>query len=208
MARYTGALCKLCRRERVKLFLKGLKCTTDRCPVARRSYPPGEHGRSRMRFSDYGLQLREKQKVKRIYGVLEKQFRLYFEKAERSRGVTGEMLLRYLEQRLDNTVFRLTFVLTRSEARQLVQHGHVCVNGRKVNIPSYLVKKDDSIEIKANSKAAKHIKEVMELAKERGVPRWLKLDTEKLKGEIVDVPKKEDVGFPIQEQMIVELYSK
>jgi len=209
MARYTGALCRLCRREGIKLFLKGLKCTTDKCPVAKRAYAPGQHGKARRKkLSNYAVQLREKQKVKKIYGILEQQFRLYFQKAEHSKGVTGEMLLQYLERRLDNAIFRINFALTRNEARQIVRHGHVRVNGKKVDIPSYLVKKSDSIQIKDNPKSIKHVKEVMELTKDRAVPKWLKLSSDKLKAEVVDLPKREDVGFPIQESMIVELYSK
>ncbi len=208
MARYIGSSCRLCRRERVKLFLKGIKCATDKCPVARRNYAPGQHGQRRVKFSNYGLQLREKQKAKKIYGVLESQFRLYFKRAEASKGVTGEILLQSLERRLDNTVFRLTFTLTRNEARQVVLHGHVRVNGKKVNIPSFQVKKGDVIELKPNSKVAKRTREVIELAKDRGMPSWLKLDTQNLKGEIINLPLREDVGFPIQEKLIVELYSK
>lgn len=208
MARYIGSSCRLCRRERVKLFLKGLKCATDKCPVSKRSYVPGQHGKARIKLSNYGLQLREKQKVKKIYGILEQQFRLYFQKAERAKGVTGETLLQYLEQRLDNVVFRLTFALTRNEARQMVGHGHILVNGKKVDIPSYLLKKDDSIQVKANSKVIKRVKEIMELSKDRGAPAWLKLDSANLKGQVIKLPARDDVGFPIQEKLIVELYSK
>jgi len=208
MARYSGSSCRLCRRERVKLFLKGIKCGSDRCPVSRRSYSPGQHAQTRTKLSGYGLQLREKQKVKRIYGVLERQFRLYFKNAESSKGVTGEVLLQLLERRLDNVAFRLNFTFTRREARQMVLHAHIRVNGKRVNIPSYLVKKGDKIELKANSKLAKRVKEVIELNKDRAVPAWLKLDVQNLKGEVINMPVREDVGFPIQESLIVELYSK
>lgn len=208
MARYTGSNCRLCRREGTKLFLKGLRCTTDKCPVSKRSYAPGQHGQRRIKLSNYGQQLREKQKVKRIYGVLEKQFRTYFKKVERTKGITGEMLLQLLERRLDNVIFRLNFALTRSEARQIVGHGHIRVNNKKVDIPSYLVKKGDSIDVKTTPKRLPRIKEVIELAKERGVPGWLKQDPVKVKGEVIGLPSREDVGFPIQEKLIVELYSK
>lgn len=208
MARYTGSSCRLCRREGIKLFLKGLRCASDRCPVSRRAYAPGQHGKRRIKLSNYGLQLREKQKVKKIYGILEKQFRTYFKKAERARGVTGEILLQLLERRLDNVIFRLNFALTRNEARQIVRHGHIRVNGKKVDIPSYLVKKSDSVKAKAKSKSTKRMKELTELVKDRGVPGWLKQDPANLKGEILNMPSREDVGFPIQEKLIVELYSK
>lgn len=208
MARYIGPVCKLCRREGVKLFLKGTKCTTDKCAVSRRNYPPGEHGKARIKHSDYALQLREKQKVKRIYGLLENQFRLYFKKAERSRGVTGQMLLQFLERRLDNVIFRLNFAFTRKEARQIVRHNHVYVNNKKVNIPSYLVKKDDTIKLKLDEKQKKSIKEISEILKDRQVPSWLKTDIENLSGAVMELPKREDVGFPIQERLIIELYSK
>lgn len=208
MARYRGPLCKLCRRERIKLFLKGTKCTSDKCPVSRRSYPPGEHGKTRVKFSNYALQLREKQKVKRIYGILEDQFRLYFKRAERAKGVTGEILLQFLERRLDNVIFRLNFALTRKEARQIVRHNHVYVNDKKVDIPSFLIKKNDIVKLKLKDTQKKIIKETVELLKERQVPSWLKLESENLTGTILELPKREDVGFPIQERLIVELYSK
>lgn len=208
MARYRGPLCKLCRRERIKLFLKGTKCATDKCPVSRRSYPPGEHGKARAKLSDYAMQLREKQKVKRIYGLLERQFRLYFKRAEKSKGVTGEMLLQSLERRLDNAIFRLNFALTRKEARQIVSHNHVYINGKKVNIASFQVKKGDVIKLKLNDKQRQSIKETLELLKDRPVPPWLKLEPEIFTGSVAELPKREDVGFPIKERLIVELYSK
>jgi len=210
VARYTGPLCKLCRREGIKLFLKSAKCASDKCPVSRRAYPPGAHGKGRRRtkFSNYAVQLREKQKVKRIYGLLEAQFRLYFKRAEGSKGVTGEILLQYLERRLDNVIFRLNFALTRQEARQIVRHNHVYVNDKKVNIPSFLVGKEDVVRLKIRDKQKKIIKETSELLKDRAVPKWLKLDKENLSGAVLGLPKREDVGFPIQERLIVELYSK
>lgn len=208
MARYRGPSCKLCRREKIKLFLKGPKCVSDKCPVSRRGYPPGEHGKARGKLSDYALQLREKQKVKRIYGILEGQFRHYFKMAERSRGVTGEILLQSLERRLDNVIFRLNFTLTRKEARQIVRHSHVYVNNKKVNIPSFLVKKDDTITLKLKEKQKKSVKDTTEILKDRPVPGWLKPQPENFTGRVVELPKREDVGFPIQERLIVELYSK
>ncbi len=210
MARQIGPLCKLCRREGVKLFLKGTRCTTDKCSVDRRNYAPGQHGQKqkRRKLSDYGMQLREKQKAKRIYGLLEKQFRNYFFMAERSNGVTGEILLQLLERRLDNVMFRLAFTTSRQGARQLVRHGSVLVNKRKVNIPSFLIKERDIIEIKPKEKLKKKIKDDIELAKERGIPGWLKVDHANLKGEVKRLPVKDDIGYVIQEQLIVELYSK
>lgn len=208
MGKYIGPICKLCRREGEKLFLKGPRCVSDKCPVSRRPYSPGQHGALRRKLSDYGVQLREKQKVKRIYGVLERQFRIYFEKAESTKGVTGERLLEFLERRLDNVVFRLLFAMTRREARQMVANGQVYVNSRKVDRPSYLVKKSDVIQLKCKDKQRSRIKELIELSKDRGIPKWLKVDFENLKGEVIDLPKREDVGFPIKEQLIVELYSK
>jgi len=208
VARYTGPACRLCRRDKIKLFLKGPKCVSDKCPVSRRAFPPGQHGQLRTKLSGYAQMLREKQKVKRIYGVLEKQFRHYFSIAERSKGVTGQILLQLLERRLDNVVFRLNFAMTRREARQIVRHGHVCVNDRKVNIPSYVVDKDDVVRLKVNDKQKKAVKELMELMKDRAVPSWLSLDAENVTATVVDLPKREDVGFPIQERLIVELYSK
>jgi len=209
VARYTDSSCKLCRREGAKLFLKGTRCV-GKCPFDKRSYSPGQHGQRqrRRKLSNYGVQLREKQKVKRIYGILERQFRLYFERAAKSKGVTGEMLLQLLERRLDNVVFRLRFGLSRQQARQVVQHGLVQVNGKKVDVPSFDVKKGDVIKIRAKEKTVKHIKEGIELAKDRAVPKWLKADDENLQGVALDLPQRDDVGFPITEQLIVELYSK
>ncbi len=208
MARQRLPFCKLCRREGTKLFLKGSRCTTDKCAFTRRGYAPGQHGQKRAKLSDYGIQLREKQKAKRIYGVLERQFRGYFAVAERSQGVTGEVLLQLLERRLDNIIFRLTFAPSRQSARQLVRHGSVSVNGRKVNIPSYLVKEGDTISVKVKEKQKKKIMDDIEFAKERGVPTWLEVDIANLKGRVKRLPIKDDIGYAIQEQLIVELYSK
>ncbi|MBM3248027.1 MAG: 30S ribosomal protein S4 [Candidatus Omnitrophica bacterium] len=208
MARYTGPSCRLCRREAMKLFLKGTRCTTEKCAFARRQYAPGQHGQARVKLSNYAQQLREKQKVKRIYGVLEKQFRNYFEKAAETKGVTGETLLQYLERRLDNVVFHLHLATSRSEARQIVGHNHVYVNNHKVNISSFLVKKDDVIEVKAKEKLRKKLENNLEVSKERGMPAWLELDASNLKAKVLRLPEREDIKLPIKEQLIVELYSK
>ena len=210
MSRRIGAVCRLCRREGIKLFLKGTRCVSQKCSFDKRSYNPGQHGQSRRRgkVSDYGMQLREKQKVKRIYGVLEKQFRTYFEKAERQKGVTGEILLQMLERRLDNVVYRACFAASRAEARQIVKHDTITVNGKKVNIPSYLVKKDDVVKIKAKEEKAKNISEALKVNLDRGVPEWLTLNESELSAIVANLPSREDVAFPIQEQLIVELYSK
>ncbi len=209
MARYVGAVCRLCRREKEKLFLKGTKCTTEKCPLSRRSYFPGQHGQARrFKLSNYGLQLREKQKVKRMYGVLEKQFRRYFHIAARSKGVTGKILLQLLERRLDNLIFRAGFGLSHAQARQIVRHNFVYVNSRRVNVPSYLIKAGDIINIKAKEKANKFIKDNIELSKERTQPGWLEINADKLEIKVLRFPEKEDIQQPIQEQLIVELYSK
>ena len=210
MSRRIGAVCRLCRREGIKLFLKGTRCVSQKCSFDKRSYNPGQHGQSRRRgkVSDYGMQLREKQKVKRIYGVLEKQFRIYFEKAERQKGITGEILLQMLERRLDNVVYRACFASSRTEARQVVKHDTITVNGKKVNIPSYLVKKDDVVKIKAKDEKAKNISEALKVNLDRGVPEWLTLNESELSAIVAKLPSREDVAFPIQEQLIVELYSK
>jgi len=208
MGRYRDATCKLCRRHGEKLFLKGTKCATDKCAVAKRPFPPGQHGKVRIKESDYGYQVKEKQKVKRIYGVLERQFRHYFIIASRSKGVTGEVLLQLLERRLDNVIYKLCFATSRSQARQIVKHNLVKVNSRNVNIPSYSVKIGDKIEIKPKEKITKFIKDIKELLKDRPVPPWLKRDDNDLKAEVISLPKREDVGFPVEESLIVELYSK
>ena len=208
MARYTGAVCRLCRREGQKLFLKGERCYTDKCGLTRRAYAPGQHGQGRKKLSGYGLQLREKQKARRYYGVLEGQFRHYFELANKKAGVTGENLLAILESRLDNVVYRLGFGTSRPEARQLVRHGHFTVNGKKVNIPSYLVKVGDVIAIKEESKSSEKIKNVVEITASRVVPKWLDLDNNTLTGKVVAVAEREDIDLPLEEHLIVELYSK
>ena len=209
MARNTGPSCRQCRREGLKLFLKGSRCVSDKCAANRRAFPPGQHGQIRKKESNYGIQLREKQKVKRIYGVLEKQFRHCFRIAEQAKGVTGVTLLQLLERRLDNVIFRVNFASSRSEARELVQHGFVYVNNKRVDIPSYTVKTGEEVAIKAKRETmAKAIKDRRESLTDRVIPKWLDVDKTDLKAKIVDMPKKEDIGFQIQEQLIVELYSK
>ncbi len=208
MARYRDAKCRLCRREGMKLFLKGARCFTDKCAIERRNYPPGQHGLNRGKLTPFGVQLREKQKAKRIYGVIENQFRRYFERAEREKGVTGETLLRLLELRLDNVVHRLGFAASRAQARQLVRHGHVRVNGRKVNIPSYVVNAGAVVAVKEKSRKNPLIAGAVETAKGRGVPAWLELNAAEFEGKVVALPKREVVGVPVNEKLIVELYSK
>lgn len=208
MARYTGPSCRLCRRENMELFLKGDRCYTDKCAMKRRNYPPGQHGQGRSKTSDYGVQLREKQKVKRIYGLLEKQFRGYFDRADRMKGVTGTNLLTLLERRLDNVVYRLGFASSRSESRQLVSHGHFILNGRKVTIPSIRIKAGDLIELREKSHKITQINESLDAVVRRGVPQWLELDRDAFKGIVKILPVREDITTPIQEQLIVELYSK
>jgi small subunit ribosomal protein S4 len=211
MARYTDASCRLCRREKQKLFLKGAKCPTDKCPVSKRAFPPGQHGATQIRKkeSNYGVQLREKQKVKRLYGLLERQFKHYFRIAERAKGVTGLTLLQLLERRLDNVVFRTNLAGSRAEARQMVQHGLVYINDKRVDIPSYTVALGDEITLKTKKeKLVKRLKENQEAFKDRAVPKWLQAAQNEFKSKVVAMPTKEDVGFPIQEQLIVELYSK
>jgi small subunit ribosomal protein S4 len=209
LARYTGASCRQCRRENLKLFLKGDRCYSDRCSFERRAYAPGQHGQMRFRkVSDYAVQLREKQKVKRIYGMLEGQFRRYFAMAESAKGVTGETLLMFLERRLDNTLFRLGFANSRSQARQIVRHNHVLINGKKVNIPSLLVSVGDVITLKEKSKKNQAINESLDAVARRGVPSWLELDRDNLQGSVKGLPERHEITMPIQEQFIVELYSK
>lgn len=208
MARYTGPSCRLCRRENIELFLKGERCYTDKCAIKRRNYPPGQHGQGRPKVSNYGIQLREKQKVRRIYGVLEKQFRGYFEEADRMKGVTGENLLSLLERRLDNVVYRLGFASSRTEARILVRHNHFTLNGRKANIPSIQLKAGDVVELKEKSRKIACINESLDAVVRRGVPQWLELDKDAFKGTVKLLPAREDIAMPIQEQLIVELYSK
>ena len=209
MARYTGPSCRQCRREGMKLFLKGTKCTTPKCAIEKRSFPPGQHGQSRIKLSDYGIQLREKQKVKRMYGVLERQFRRYFAVAQKVKGVTGQMLLEMLERRLDNVVYRMGFAVSRREGREMVQHRAVSINGKLVDIPSALVKVGDTVQIlPARAGQIVRAKANLERTKDRQLPAWLQVDAEHLKGTIVRKPAKDDIGLPIQEQLIVELYSK
>ena len=209
MARYTGAVCRLCRREGTKLFLKGTKCTSERCPLEKRNFPPGQHGKDRKaKIVGYGLQLHEKQKAKRIYFTLEGQFREYYEKANRATGVTGELLIQQLERRLDNVAYRLGFALSRRQARQVVRHGHVTVNGRKVNIPSYQVNVGDEIAIRDNAKKMVIVEQAAQYAAQNPVPEWLEVNFENLSGRIVSLPTRKDVNLPVNEQLIVELYSK
>lgn len=208
MATYRGALCRKCRREGEKLFLKGSRCYTDKCGVERRKYAPGFHGQSRRKFSDYGLQLREKQKLRQIYGIMERQFKRYFYTAERMRGVTGSNLLQLLERRLDNVVYRFGFASDRRQARQFVSHGHFTVNGRKVSIPSYLVRMGDVIAPRELSKDIGPIQENVAKAEHRGCPTWVEMDAKNLKGKILHLPGREEIALPVQEQLVVELYSR
>ncbi|MGH7873547.1 MAG: 30S ribosomal protein S4 [Candidatus Binatia bacterium] len=208
MARYTESVCRLCRRENLKLFLKGERCYTDKCAIERRNYPPGEHGQGRPKFSEYSIQLREKQKVKRMYGLLEKQFRRTFTEAARSRGITGETLLILLERRLDNVAYRLGFAGSRAEARTLVRHGHVTVNGKKVNIPSYTIKVGDVVAVKEPSRQITRVLSAMEGSQRRGVPDWAEVDRDACSGRIKLLPSRSDITMPINEKLIVELYSK
>ncbi|MGD0738175.1 MAG: 30S ribosomal protein S4 [Terracidiphilus sp.] len=209
MARYTGPVCRLCRREGTKLFLKGTKCLSDRCPLEKRNFPPGQHGKDRKaKIVGYGLQLHEKQKAKRMYFTLEGQFREYYEKANRAQGVTGELLIQQLERRLDNVAFRLGFAISRRQARQVVRHGHVTVNGRKVNIPSYQVNVGDVIAIRESAKKLVIVEQASQYAAQNPVPAWLEANFENMTGRVLQLPKRADVNLPINEQLIVELYSK
>jgi small subunit ribosomal protein S4 len=209
MARYIGPVCRLCRREGMKLFLKGERCYAEKCAIEKRNVVPGQHGKARKaKLAGYGLQLREKQRVKRIYGVLENQFRRYFEAADRQRGITGELLLQKLECRLDNVVYRLGFSTSRSQARQLVRHGHFSVNGKKVDIPSYAVRAGDIVGVREKSRESAAVLHAMEEVKGRGIPEWLSLQAEQMAGRIVSLPSRAQINLPVQEQLIVELYSK
>ncbi len=209
MARYTGASCRLCRRENLKLFLKGDRCYGDKCSFERRPYAPGQHGQRRGgKFSDYQLQLREKQKVKRIYGVLERQFRKYYYHAEKQKGITGTNLLLLLVCRFDNTIYRMGFANSRNQARQLIRHNHFLINNNRVNIPSYQVKVGDTVEVKQGSRDATSISGAMETVIRRGIPSWIELEKENFKGKLLAFPNREDLTMPIQEQLIIELYSK
>jgi small subunit ribosomal protein S4 len=209
LARYRGSVCRICRRENLKLFLKGDRCFSDKCAFDRRSYAPGQHGqRRRGKISDYGVQLREKQKVKRMYGLSEKQFRLFFARADRQKGITGTNLLVMLERRLDNVVYRLGFVNSRAQGRQLVKHNHILVNGKKINIPSYTIRPNDVIEVYEKSRTIQAISDSLDAVVRRGIPQWLELEKESMKGVVKGLPVREDITMPIQEQLIVELYSK
>ena len=209
MARYIGPVCRLCRREGMKLFLKGERCYSEKCAIEKRNMPPGQHGKLRKaKMVGYGIQLREKLKVKRTYGVLENQFRRYFEAADRQKGVTGELLLQMLERRLDNVVYRLGFATSRAQARQLVRHGHFDVNGRKVDIPSFSVRSGDTVAVRTTSNENTTIQHAMEEVKGRGIPEWLSFDPGTLSGRIAQLPSREQINLPVQEQLIVELYSK
>lgn len=208
MARYSGAVCRICRREGLKLFLKASKCYTDKCPVERKPRPPGEHGHARKKATEYALQLREKQKVKRVYGLLERQFRRFFRMASRARGATGEMLLQLLERRLDNVVFRMGFAGSRAEARQFVRHGHFTVDGRKTSIPSYLVKEGQEIAVKPQSRSMNRFKELQEAGRSGKPPDWLEVDYDNMKGRVKRFPKREEIDLPVEEHLIVELYSR
>lgn len=208
MARYRDSVCRLCRREAQKLFLKGDRCFTDKCGFERRNYAPGQHGQRRGKFSDYGNQLREKQKVKRMYGLLEKQFRKYFKEADRQKGITGDNLLILLERRLDNIIFRLGFASSRNQARQLVRHNHILVNGRRVNVPSFLVKVGDTVEIREKSRKIAFIAESLGAVERVGVPAWLEVNKDSFQGKIAGLPERKDLTMPMQEQLIVELYSR
>jgi len=208
MARYTEASCRQCRREGVRLFLKGDRCYTPKCAVERRTYPPGQHGQGRRKMSDYGLQLREKQKLRKIYGVLERQFRGYFKEAGRRPGVTGENLLQLLERRLDNAIYRLGFASSRSQARQLAAHGHFTVNGRRINVPSYLVRPGDVIDVVAASRQIEPIQVSLSAVGGRRMPEWLQLDADNLRGRVLALPRRQDIDVEAQEQLVVEYYSR
>lgn len=208
MARHTESVCRLCRRENLKLFLKGERCYTDKCAIERRNYPPGQHGQARPKFSAYSIQLREKQKVKRIYGLLENQFRRTFAAAARTKGITGETLLILLERRLDSTTYRLGFASSRAEARSLVRHGHILVNGKRVNIPSYFVRVGDVVSVKEQSRQMTRVLSAMEGSQRRGVPEWAEVDRDTFSGRIKLLPTRSDITMPINEKLIVELYSK
>ena len=208
MARYIESVCRLCRRENLKLFLKGERCYTDKCAIERRTYPPGQHGQGRPKFSEYSIQLREKQKVKRMYGLLENQFRRTFTEAARTKGITGETLLVLLERRLDNVAYRMGFASSRAEARTLVRHGHILVNGKKVNIPSYTVRSGDVVSVKEPSRQITRVMSALEGAQRRGVPDWAEVDREAFSGRVKILPTRSDITMPINEKLIVELYSK
>jgi small subunit ribosomal protein S4 len=208
VARYIGALCRICRREGEKLFLKGDRCYTEKCAIERRKYPPGQHGQGYRKLSDYGIQLREKQKVRKMYGLLERQFRRYFFEAERRKGITGEVLLQLIESRLDTMLFRMGFAPNRRRARQLIGHGHIMVNGKEVNLPSYTIKAGDLVEIKESSRDMPEIVDSMAKSEHRGIPGWVEVDSANFRGKVVHIPSRDEIQLPVQEQLIVELYSK
>ncbi|MCO5143974.1 MAG: 30S ribosomal protein S4 [Oligoflexia bacterium] len=208
MARYTGPVCRICRRENQKLFLKGERCLTEKCAFERRAYPPGQHGHGRIKFSEYAIQLREKQKLKRLYGLVEKQFRAYFDKAERMKGVTGHNLLSLLERRLDSTIYRVGFGSSRTQSRLAVRHGHVLVNGKKVDVPSYILKKGDTVTLTPESQKVAAILASIESSKNREAPQWLEVDHGSFKATVKDLPTRDDVTIPVEERLVVELYSK
>ncbi len=208
MARYCGPVCRICRRENMKLFLKGDRCYTEKCAFERRAYPPGQHGQGRIKFSEYGLQLREKQKIKRTYGLMERQFRNLFQKAEQQKGITGTTLLVMLERRLDNFAYRAGFANSRTEARQLVRHGHFLINGKRVDIPSYLVNKGDQVSVKEKSKNVTRVQYALESVKRREIPQWIELDGGSFAARVRDLPSRDDITLPMEERLVVELYSK
>jgi small subunit ribosomal protein S4 len=208
VAKYSGPLCRVCRRAGEKLFLKGDRCYTEKCAIERRKYPPGQHGQTYRKVSDYGIQLSEKQKARKAYGLLERQFRRYFREAERRKGITGEILLQLLESRLDTVIYRMGFASNKRMARQLISHGHFRVNGKRVNIPSYIVRKGDMVEVKESSRNIPAIIESLSKAEHRGIPQWIEIDSENMRGRVLHIPSREEIQFPIQEQLIVELYSK
>lgn len=208
MARYRDSVCRLCRREGIELFLKGERCFTEKCAIKKRHYAPGQHGQRRGKFSEYALQLREKQKAKRTYGILERQFRNYFRKADKKKGITGEILLQMLESRFDNVIYLMGFANSRSQARQLVRHNHFTINGKKVNIPSFQLKPGDVIELKEKSRGNESIKSALERVEQKGMPQWIELDKDQMRGTVLGLPTRESITAPIQEQLIVELYSR
>jgi small subunit ribosomal protein S4 len=208
VARYIGALCRICRREGEKLFLKGDRCYTEKCAIERKKYPPGQHGQGYRKLSDYGIQLREKQKVRKMYGLLEKQFRRYFYEAERKKGITGEVLLQLIESRLDTIVFRMGFAPNRRRARQIIKHGHIIVNGKEVNLPSYSIKGGDVVEVREVSRDMPEIADSLAKGEHRGMPGWVEVDAPNFRGKVSHIPSREEMQLPVQEQLIVELYSK
>lgn len=208
MARYIGAVCRICRREGEKLFIKGDRCYTEKCAIERRKYPPGQHGQGFKKLSDYGVQLREKQKVRKMYGLLEKQFRRYFYDADRAKGITGEVLLQLIERRLDTIVFRMGFAPNRRRARQLIGHGHILVNGKKVNLPSYSIKRGDLVEVKEASRDMAEIVDSLSKSEHRGLPGWVEVESANFQGKVLHIPSRDEIQLPVQEQLIVELYSK